>query len=109
MFVFLSPDFLPQFYLRVEKVVMTAWAAIRRFAFVIAIALLGVFALPSLSLGADPLKAELKPERPAKPTPDQLRDIAAKAEQAGDWEAAFNAYCHLFVVDRASPDLREKL
>ena len=37
------------------------------------------------------------------------RESAEKAEKAGDWEAAFNAYCHLFVADRSSPDLREKL
>jgi C-terminal peptidase prc len=79
---------------------MTAWATIRRFS--AAIALLGVLALPSLG-APEPPKAK------SKPTPDQLRTIAAKAEQAGDWEAAFNAYCHLFVSDRASPELREKL
>jgi carboxyl-terminal processing protease len=85
---------------------MTAWAAIRRFR--VAIALLSVFALPSLSWGADPPKPKL--ERQAKPTAEQLKDIAAKAEHAGDWEAAFNAYCHLFVVDRSAlPDLRERL
>lgn len=75
---------------------MTAWAAVRRFG--VAVVLLAACALPSL---ADPT--------PAKPTADQLRRIAAKAEQAGDWEAAFNAYCHLFVADRSSPELREKL
>jgi C-terminal peptidase prc len=82
---------------------MTAWAAVRRFG--VAVALLAAFALPSWA--ASPPQA--KPGRPAKPSADQLREIAAKAERAGDWEAAFNAYCHLFVTDRASPDLREKL
>ena len=77
---------------------MTAWATIRRFGF--AIALLSAFAGPSRA--ADPV-------RPAKPTPAQLRDAAEKAEKAGDWEAAFNAYCHLFVADRAQPELRERL
>ncbi len=76
---------------------MTAWATIRRFG--LAIAFLGAIALPSSA--ADP--------RPAKPTPAQYREIAEKAEKAGDWETAFNAYCHLFVADRNQPDLREKL
>lgn len=78
---------------------MTAWATIRRFGF--AIALLGTIAAPSRA--ADP------PVRPVKPTPVQLRDAAEKAEKAGDWEAAFNAYCHLFVADRAQPELRDRL
>lgn len=77
---------------------MTAWATIRRFGF--AIALLGAVAGPSRA--ADPV-------RPAKPTPAQLRDAAEKAEKAGDWETAFNAYCHLFVADRGQPELRERL
>jgi C-terminal peptidase prc len=47
--------------------------------------------------------------KPAKPTAPQLREIADKAERAGDWEAAFNAYCHLFVLDRSTPELRDKL
>ncbi len=89
---------------------MTAWATIRRFgtSFVL---LVGAFALPSFA--TDPSSAgkppPLTPVRPAKPNPTQLREIAEKAEKAGEWEAAFNAYCHLFVADRASPDLREKL
>lgn len=78
---------------------MTAWATIRRFGF--AIALLGTIAAPSRA--ADP------GVRPVKPTPAQLRDAAEKAEKAGDWEAAFNAYCHLFVADRAQPELRDRL
>ena len=87
---------------------MTAWATIRRFGF--AIALLASVIVPP-SRGADPSgkPPPLTPVRPAKPSPDQLREAAEKAEKAGDWEAAFNAYCHLFVTDRASPDLREKL
>jgi carboxyl-terminal processing protease len=83
---------------------MTAWVRIRRFA--IAVALL---------LGACALSSAAEPEgkgprlRPAKPTPAQFREIAEKAEKAGDWEAAFNAYCHLFVAERNTPELREKL
>lgn len=79
---------------------MTAWDTLRRFG--VTIALLCAFVLPSLA-------AEPTAKRPAKPTPTQLREIAEKAEKAGDWEAAFSAYCHLFVTDRSSPELREKL
>ncbi|MCS6864265.1 MAG: S41 family peptidase [Gemmataceae bacterium] len=39
----------------------------------------------------------------------QLRQQAEKHERNGDWEAAFTAYCHLYVADRTSPALREKL
>lgn len=78
---------------------MTAWATIRRFGVVL---VLSTFAASSPALGAPQPK-------PAKPTPSQLRESAEKAEKAGDWEAAFNAYCHLFVSDRATPELREKL
>ena len=42
-------------------------------------------------------------------TPAQLRAAAEAAEKAGDWEAAFTAYCHLFVTDRTAPEVREKL
>ena len=36
-------------------------------------------------------------------------NAGGKAEQAGDWEAAFDAYCHLFILERPTPELREKL
>ena len=89
---------------------MTAWATIRRVGITFALAC-GAFALPSLA--ADPSPSgkppPATPVRPAKPNPTELRDIAERAEKAGDWDAAFNAYCHLFVADRGSPDLREKL
>jgi C-terminal peptidase prc len=87
---------------------MTAWATIRRFgaAFVL---LLGAFVLPTLAADPQSKPAPSAPVRPAKLSPAQLRQITEKAEKAGDWEAAFNAYCHLFVADRSSPDLREKL
>jgi carboxyl-terminal processing protease len=39
----------------------------------------------------------------------QFRAEAAAAERAGDWEAAFAAYCRLYTADRQSPDVREKL
>jgi C-terminal peptidase prc len=55
-------------------------------------------------------QARLAPtEKKAEPTPSQLRATAEAAEKAGDWEAAFAAYCRLFVADRDSPDVREKL
>src|SRR5262245_46293849 len=89
---------------------MTAWATLRR---------LGTgAALPALLLVVAPLPAadeavrpaaDEKPAKPAKPTPAQLRATAEAAEKAGDWEAAFAAYCHLFVADRTAPDVREKL
>src|SRR5262245_8567467 len=83
---------------------MTAWATIRRFGATFAL-LLGAFSF--VASAADP---PTKPnQKPAKLTPAQLREAAEKAEKAGDWEAAFNAYCHLFVADRATPELREKL
>ena len=84
---------------------MTAWATIRRFGAVSAL-VLSAFAFTAPPVRGAP---EPSPARPAKPTPAQLREIAEKAEKGGDWEAAFNAYCHLFVADRASPELREKL
>jgi C-terminal peptidase prc len=83
---------------------MTAWATIRRFG--LALALLTGASGPTAS-AADPSKSSQP--RPPKSTPAQLREAAEKAEKAGDWEAAFGAYCHLFVADRAAPDLRERL
>ena len=81
---------------------MAAWYSIRRFA---AALVLGAFALSSGALAAPEPKAA-----PAtKSAAAQLRATAEAAEKAGDWEAAFATYCHLFVADRASPDLREKL
>ena len=74
---------------------MTAWVRIRRFT--VAVALLGAVALPSFATEPE---GKGPPLRPDKPTPALLREIAEKAEKAGDWEAAFNAYCHLFVAER---------
>ena len=60
-----------------------------------------------------PLQADepgtIPPPKSHKPTPAQLRSTAEAAEKAGDWEAAYSAYCHLFVADRTAPDVREKL
>ncbi|HEX4608052.1 MAG TPA: hypothetical protein VH092_07595, partial [Urbifossiella sp.] len=39
-------------------------------------------------------------------TPAQLRDRAAKAEQAGDWEAALTAYLDLPAAERVGPATR---
>jgi C-terminal peptidase prc len=83
---------------------MTAWATLRRVGAGVAITLV-LFVFAPLSSANDPVK----PAKPARPTPAQLRAAAEAAEKAGDWEAAFTAYCHLFVADRAAPDVREKL
>jgi C-terminal peptidase prc len=83
---------------------MTAWATIRRPGLVAAALLLSAVVSPASA--ADP-PAGPTPPRPAKPA--QLREIAEKAEKAGDWEAAFSAYCHLYVADRGTPEAREKL
>ena len=83
---------------------MIAWALLRR-------AGAGA-AIPLLLLFVSPLRAADdagKPTKSAKPTPAELRAAAETAEKAGDWEAAFTAYCHLFVADRAASDVREKL
>ena len=82
---------------------MTAWAHIRRLGAIAA--LISVFALPGQ---AAPYGGPTPPG-PEKPKPDRLRLAAEKAEKAGDWEAAFNAYCHLFVLDRSSPEIRDRL
>src|SRR5262252_4917339 len=94
---------------------MTAWATIRRVGTGAALPLLLVLVGP-LSAAPEPTRftqerfeKPAKPEKPARPTPAQLRAAAEAAEKAGDWEAAFTAYCHLFVADRAAPDVREKL
>jgi len=81
---------------------MTAWATLRRAGIG---AVVPLFLLCAPVYGDEPSKSE----KSAKPTPAQLRAAAEKAEKAGDWDAAFTAYCHLFVTDRASPDIREKL
>jgi len=64
-----------------------------------------------LLLVVSPARAEEpgRSEKSGKSTPAQLRADAEAAEKAGDWESAFTAYCHLFVVDRTAPDIREKL
>jgi len=68
-------------------------------------------ALPLVLLVVSPLRADEpnRAEKSAKSTPAQLRSSAEAAEKAGDWEAAFTAYCHLFVADRSASDIREKL
>src|SRR5207244_3576236 len=43
------------------------------------------------------------------PAAARLRAEAEAAERAGDWEAAFTAYCRLYVADRAAPGIRTKL
>lgn len=80
---------------------MTASATVRRF----------VVGAPLLLVVVAPLRADepLPSPKDARPTAAQLRATAVAAEKAGDWEAAFSAYCHLFVADRDAPDVREKL
>ncbi len=53
-----------------------------------------------------PKKAAVESE---KPTPAQLRERAQKAEKAGDWEAAFSAYCQLPIAERTAPEVRDRL
>jgi C-terminal peptidase prc len=52
---------------------------------------------------------ESKPAEPDKPSAADLRKEAEAAEKAGDWEKAFTCYCHLFVAERNTPEIREKL
>lgn len=79
---------------------MTVWATIRR---------VGPGAvMPLLLLVAAPVRAD-EPSKSAKPTIAQLRSAAEAAEASGDWESAFTAYCHLFVADRFSSEIREKV
>lgn len=83
---------------------MTAWATIRRVGTGAVLPLL----LLSFTLTARVHAAD-ESKKPAKPTAQQLRAAAESAEKAGDWDTAFTTYCHLFVADRGSPDVREKL
>ena len=79
---------------------MIASVRLRRVAAGIAILLL---------LFVSPSRAD-EPTKPFKSqSPAQLRATAEGAEKSGDWEAAFKAYCLLFVADRDAPDVREKL
>jgi C-terminal peptidase prc len=52
-----------------------------------------------------PVGGSVKPAAAAA----QYRSEAEAAERAGDWEAAFAAYCRLYTADRQSPEVREKL
>ena len=65
-----------------------------------AVALLLAFVSAVPAAGAEPV-----PLPGAMPDTASLRVRAEAAEQAGDWDAAFNLYCQLFVTDRAAtPD-----
>jgi C-terminal peptidase prc len=67
-----------------------------------------LLAFSSFILAADEPSPSAKTVVP-KPGVAQLRASAAAAEKAGDWDAAFTSYCHLFVADRAATDIRDKL
>src|ERR671937_354478 len=83
---------------------MSAWGRHCRCG--IAAAAVLVLAAEARSAGTpDTPRAVLKPA----PTPAQIRTEAEAAERAGDWEAAFAAYCRLYVAYRLAPDVREKL
>jgi C-terminal peptidase prc len=77
---------------------MTAWATTRR---------LGLAALLAAALGGPAAAAPVP--KPGTPTPAQIREAAEKAEKDGAWEEAFNAYCLLFVAERGTPEVRERL
>ena len=82
---------------------MTRSAILRRVVWGVAVPLLVAFVCPAHA-------QELpRSDKLAKATPAQLRAVAAAAEKSGDWEAAFTAYCHLFVADRTASDVRNKL
>src|ERR1700722_13434426 len=87
---------------------MSTWARLCRVGTLAAITLLLLGNAFSFSLAAD------EPDKAAKSslgkqTPNQLRIAAETAEKIGDWDAAFTAYCHLFVADRTATDVRVKL
>ncbi len=86
---------------------MIAWVKLRQGGMGIAFPLLLlVFGGSNFTSAAEPTEPTTKT---AKPSVIQLRATAEAAEKSGDWDTAFTAYCHLFVADRGSPDIREKL
>jgi carboxyl-terminal processing protease len=87
---------------------MTTWAKICRVGTGVATFVLLLAALPSFASAADDPDKSSK-LLASKPTVAELRASAETAEKAGDWDAAFTAYCHLFVADRKATDVREKL
>src|SRR5437879_6140832 len=58
---------------------------------------------------AQPVVPTRGPASSEKATSAQVRARAQAAEQAGDWEAAFSAYCELSAADRSAAGVREKL
>ena len=81
---------------------MTFWASIRRAVQIAIVAV--VLIVSSQAEGSEPGK-----DLPQPPSVEELRKAARAAEKNGDWEAAFAAYCHLYVADRGARDIREKL
>jgi carboxyl-terminal processing protease len=58
---------------------------------------------------AQPLPTKKPSANVEKPASAQLRERAAQAEKAGDWEAAFSAYCEMPIAERSVPEVRERL
>ena len=93
---------------------MTAWTTLCRVGNRAAVFLLLLVApFSSLVSAADePSKSSKSPIAKQNCNATQLPEATAEAaEKAGDWDAASHrfAYCHLFVADRNSSDVREKL
>lgn len=45
----------------------------------------------------------------SRPTASQLKAAAEQAERQGHWETAFTLYCQLYLADRSTPELCNKL
>jgi C-terminal peptidase prc len=84
---------------------MGAWGPHRRAA-TFAVLVLGLSGTGARAVGTVDAPADRSAGNPAAA---RLRAEAEAAERAGDWEAAFTAYCRLYVADRAAPGIRTKL
>ena len=81
---------------------MGAWGRHRRAGTAALVLLLGFVATRTAG-AAEPS------DRPGREAAARLLAEAGAAEKAGDWEAAFSAYCRLYVADRSVPDIRDRL
>lgn len=86
---------------------MTVWATLRQVGTGAAVFLL--LAIGSASARGAATDEVFSRSSIARQSPNELRATAAAAEKAGEWDAAFSAYCRLFVLDRTAPGLRDKL